>query len=123
MMRSQMAEVFYNSMTDSNDATSAGAIAENKVHISSRAIEALAGVGHDAMHLKPKQVTREMVDGADKVVYFPSDYMPDYVKNDEKSELWDIADPHYNKDKGMSFVCEVRDAIHDNVKKLIQETA
>ena len=41
MMRSQMAEAFYNSMTKSNDASSAGATAETKDHISKRTIEAM----------------------------------------------------------------------------------
>jgi protein-tyrosine-phosphatase len=60
MMRSQMAEAFYNSLTNSNDATSAGAIAETKDHISKRAIEAMADIGIDATSLKPKQLTEQI---------------------------------------------------------------
>lgn len=123
MMRSQMAEVFYNSMTKSHDAASAGAIAETKDHISSRAIEALADTGYDATHLRPKQVNEQMINEAGKVIYFPSDYMPDYVKHSDKAELWDVADPHYNKDKGMPFVHEVRDIIKSKVEALIEEIA
>ena len=121
MMRSQMAEVFYNAETRSNDAISAGAIAETKEYISPRAIEAMSALGYVTQHLKPTQVSEHMVADADKVVYFPSAYMPDYVKQNPKSELWDIADPHYNKDKGMSFVCQVRDQIKMNVEKLVKE--
>lgn len=118
MMRSQMAELFYNSLTESNDATSAGATAETKDHISPRAIEAMAAVGLDASGLRPKQVTRQMVESAQRIVYFPSDYMPDYVTGAENAELWDVADPHYFKDKGMPFVYEVRDDIKASVEKL-----
>ena len=118
-MRSQMAEVFYNHATDSNDAMSAGAIAETKDHISKRATQAMDEVCLETRHLSPLQVTSDMVDLVDKVIYFPSEYMPDYVKNSQKSEFWDVADPHYNQEKGMEFVREVRDDIKRRVDKLI----
>lgn len=123
MMRSQMAEAFYNALTKSNDASSAGATAETKDHISKRAIEAMSDIGYDVSNLKPKQLTEQMVNEADKVVYFPSDYMPDYVKQSEKSELWDVIDPHYHKEEGMPLVHKVRDDIMKQVKKIIEEAA
>lgn len=121
MMRSQMAEVFYNSLTDTQDATSAGAIAETKNHISPRAIEVLSEVDLDGNNLRPLQLTEQMVEHADKILYFPSDYMPEYIKNNPKAELWDVIDPHYHKDKGMPLVRQVRDDIHKRVKKLVEE--
>lgn len=121
MMRSQMAEAFYNALTKSNDATSAGATAETKDHISKRAIEAMNDIGYDVTNLKPKQLTERMAEGADKVVYFPSDYMPGYVKNSDKSELWDVIDPHYHHEQGMVLVRQVRDDIKKQVEKLIGE--
>lgn len=120
MMRSQMAEVFYNSLTKSNDATSAGATAETKDHISKRAIEAMNDIGIDASNLKPKQLTEQMVNDADRVIYFPSDYMPDYVKESTKSELWDVIDPHYHKEEGMPLVHRIRDDIKQRVEKLVE---
>jgi len=123
MMRSQMAEAFYNALTKSNDAMSAGATAETKDHISKRAIEAMGDVGMDTMNLRPKQLTEQMVNDAERVIYFPSDYMPDYVKQSEKAELWEVIDPHYHKEKGMELVRQVRDDIKIQVEKLIEETA
>ncbi len=120
MMRSQMAEAFYNAFTNSSDATSAGAIAETKDHISKRAIEAMNGIGYDASHLKPKQLTEAMVESANKVIYFPSDYMPDYVKQSAKAELWDVIDPHYHHEQGMDLVRKVRDDIRQRVEKLVE---
>lgn len=120
-MRSQMAELFYNSLTNSHDALSAGATAETKDHISPRAIEALADIGYDATKLMPKQLTENMVEAADKVIYFPSDYMPDYVKNNPKSELWDVIDPHYHRDQGMELVRRVRDNIKQKVTQLLAQ--
>ncbi len=120
-MRSQMAELFYNSPTHSHDALSAGATAETKDHISPRAIEALADIGYDATNLAPKQLTEKMVDDADKVIYFPSDYMPDYVTQSLKSELWDVIDPHYHREQGMELVRDVRDDIKQKVVQLLSE--
>ncbi len=120
MMRSQMAEAFYNLMTKSNDATSAGATAETKDHISKRAIEIMNDIEYDVTNLKPKQLNEQMTKAADKIVYFPSDYMPDYVKQSPKSELWNVIDPHYHKEQGMDLVRRVRDDIRQRVQKLIQ---
>lgn len=122
MMRSQMAEAFYNSLTNSSDAVSAGATAETKDHISKRTIEAMSDIGYDATNLKPKQLTEQMVNEADKVIYFPSDYMPDYVKQSEKAELWDVVDPHYHKEEGMPLVHKVRDDIKQRVEKFVNES-
>ena len=122
MMRSQMAEAFYNSFTDSKGAISAGAMAETKDHISNRAIEAMGQIGFDVTSLRPKQLTQELLDGVDRVIYFPSDYMPDYVKQSAKAELWNVIDPHYHHEEGMDLVCRVRDDIKDRVETLIKET-
>ena len=122
MMRSQMAEAFYNALTDSNNASSAGATAEFKDQISSRAIEAMRDIGYNVTHLKPKQLNEEMVDTAGKVIYFPSNYMPDYVKQNLKSELWNVVDPHYHKEQGMELVRQVRDDIKMRVENLVRDT-
>lgn len=121
MMRSQMAEAFYTSQTGTQGASSAGAVAETKEHISPRAIDALDEVGLDGRELSPLQLTEEMVEQADRVIYFPSDFMPDYVRQSPKSELWDVVDPHYHKDEGMELVRQVRDDIRQRVKKLVEE--
>ena len=122
MMRSQMAEAFYNSLTDSNNATSAGAAAETKDRISPRAIEVMNDIGYDVTNLRPKQLTEKMVDEAVRVIYFPSEYMPEYVKQSEKSELWDVIDPHYYKEQGMELVRRVRDEIYRRVESLVQQS-
>ncbi|KKW02192.1 MAG: hypothetical protein UY35_C0018G0002 [Candidatus Saccharibacteria bacterium GW2011_GWC2_48_9] len=117
-----MAEVFYNSLTNSSAATSAGATAETKDHISPRAIEVLDEVGIDGRNLRPKQATPAMVEQADRVVYFPSDFMPDYVKDSPKAELWDVVDPHYHREQGMDLVRTVRDDIRHKVAVLVSKT-
>ena len=121
MMRSQMAEAFYNELTKSQDAVSAGATAETKDHISKRAIEAMSDVGYDVTHLKPKQLTESMVDEVDKIIYFSSDYIPTYVTQSPKAELWKVVDPHYHHEEGMGLVRQVRDYIYTRVQKLVEE--
>ncbi|AHB42259.1 Protein-tyrosine-phosphatase [Candidatus Saccharibacteria bacterium RAAC3_TM7_1] len=122
MMRSQMAEAFYNELTKSSDAVSAGATAETKEHISKRAIEAMNEIDYDVTHLKPKQLTEKLVDDADTVIYFPSDYMPEYVTKSPKATHWDVIDPHYHHEEGMELVRRVRDDIQKRVEKLIGES-
>lgn len=121
-MRSQMAELFYNSMTDSTDATSAGAVATLDSAISKRATEALAELSINTDGQYSKQLTPQMVEEADRVILFPTDHMPQYALNSSKSETWDVADPHYNKEKGMEFVRQVRDEIKEKIENLIKES-
>lgn len=116
-----MAEAFYNKLTHTQDASSAGAVAETKHHISNRAIEALNELDIDAAELRPKQLTTQMIDEADKVILFPTTYMPEYAINSDKAELWDVIDPHYHQEQGMALVRQVRDDIKVNVQKLIKE--
>lgn len=120
MMRSQMAEAFYNQLSNTNDATSAGAIAEKRDSISKRAIEVMDEVGIDTRFKQPIRITPEMIDAADKIILFPTEFMPDYATNSSKAMLWDIADPHYNQEKGMIFVREVRDEIQKKVKDMLK---
>jgi protein-tyrosine-phosphatase len=78
-------------------------------------------VGIDISQSRSSKLTERMVEAADKIILFPTDYMPDYAKDSPKAELWDVADPHYNKDKGMAFVREVRDDIKRRVEELIKK--
>lgn len=122
-MRSQLAEAFYNQLTHSHDAISAGAIggSEPGDNISPRAVEALREKGISADGLFRKQLIPEMIENADKVVLFPTDFMPEYALNSEKTELWDVIDPHYHHDQGMELVRKVRDDIRERVEKMLEE--
>lgn len=123
MMRSQMAEAFYNTLTGTHDATSAGALDVDRGHISKRAREVMDEVGIDTSHLKPKQVTEQMVEEADKIILFPTNFMPEYAKNSPKAERWEVVDPHYHYDQGMDLVRQVRDDIKQKVEKLTGRNA
>lgn len=122
-MRSQIAEAFYNRLTNSADAFSAGAIATEKDHISIRGAEAMKETGVSTDGQFSKQLTPEMINEADIVVLFPTDYMPDYAKNSPKVRLWNVIDPHYHQEEGMPLVRQVRDEIKAKVEQLVEESA
>jgi len=121
MTRSQMAETFYNTFTKSHDATSAGAIATLKNHASERGETVMKEIGLTMAGQKSDQLTQEMVDAADKVVWFPTPYMPSYVTKSYKAELWDVADPHYEENRTIEIDRAVRDEIKKRIEKLIDE--
>jgi protein-tyrosine-phosphatase len=108
-------------MTGTHNAKSAGAIGDEGTEISSRCLEVMKEVGMDLSNERSHLLTESMVDSVEKVILFPTDFMPDYAKNSPKAETWDVADPHYNKDKGMAFVREVRDDIKRRVEELIKK--
>ncbi len=122
MMRSQMAEAFYNEMTDTNDAISAGTAAEEKPQPSPRAIQAMKEVGIAIEGNASTQLTDEMVEHADKIILFPTNYTPSHLPKLDKVEEWDVIDPGYHTDQGMPLVYEVRDEIKRRVEKLIEKT-
>lgn len=121
-MRSQMAEAFYNQLTGTQNASSAGAIADDGTQISQRCIDVMNEVGIDMTDRRSTLLTQELVTRADKLMLFPTDYMPDFAKDADNVEVWDVADPHYNKDKGMDFVRQVRDDIRKHIEALIETT-
>ena len=116
-----MAEAIYKKLTSLSDVESAGAVATGEDHISSRALVALHEIGIEAKGQYSKQLTPEMVQAADKVVLFPTDFMPEYAKQSPKAELWDIIDPHYHQEQGMKLVETVRDKIYEKVTELTKE--
>lgn len=119
MIRSQMAETFYNALTNSQDATSAGTMATLADHASEKGELVMNEIGLSMAGQRSDQLTKEMADDADKVIWFPTPYMPEYVTESEKAELWDVADPHYYPDRTVEVDRAVRDEIQKRVKKLI----
>lgn len=114
-----MAEAFYNAATGTEDAMSAGAIATGDDHISGRAKQAMdeIGISTDGQH--SKQLDPQMIENADIVVLFPTDFMPAYATDSSKAITWDVVDPHYHHEEGMELVRQVRDDIRSRVVKLL----
>ena len=117
--RSQMAEAFFNQMAKGKAlAISAGTQPGDKVH--PVVVEAMQQVGIDISGNKPKMLTMEMVEKADRMITMgcgadagglcPASFI--------ETEDWALDDP---KDKPLEQVRAIRDDIKKRVMNLIQE--
>lgn len=113
--RSQIAQGFFNKITDNGMADSAGTNPADKVD--DKAIEVMKEVGIDIKGYKPKMLTTAMNNEFDFIVTMGCiDGCPITPKN--KTIKWNVEDP---KGKNIDFYRRVRDQIGSNVKKLINE--
>lgn len=117
-MRSPMAEAFYNTMTNTTDASSAGADPYPLGGSFSEVEEAMREKGIELAH-GSQLVTLRMVERADIVVAFPTPLMPSFVRESGKLRAWDIADPYYQPHDGTDYLRQARDRIEKKVKELI----
>ena len=115
--RSQMAEAFFNQMAKGKaTATSAGM--SPAPQINPTVVKAMREIGIDISHQKPKALTTEMIEGADRVITMgcageevcPATWVP--------TEDWALDDPH---GKPISKVRQIRDEVKTRVEKLINE--
>jgi len=114
--RSQMAETFFNKLASGKAiAMSAGTKPSNRVN--SKAIKVMKENGIDMDKQKPKLLTQEMIENADKLITMgcEADFCPaPYLKTED----WKIEDP---SGKSIEKFREVRDKIKQKVEKLIEE--
>lgn len=116
MMRSQMGEAFYNQLTGTGDATSAGVVANVGHPVPSAIVEAMREKGISMGGMVSKQLSRDMVDAADAIVAFPTPYMPRELLDNPKTLRWDVSDPHYIADSDTNYVDRARDRIEERIK-------
>lgn len=114
--RSQMAEAFFNRLSKTGKAISAGTMPDNRIH--PYTVQVMKEVGIDVSQQKPKSLTPEMIEKADKIItmgcganFCPANYVP-------KIEDWKIEEPY---GKPIEKVREIRDQIKEKVKKLIRQ--
>ena len=121
-MRSPMAEVFYNALSRTHNATSAG-VAPEPIGGGpfSSVIAAMAEEGFSMQDCRSKLVTAEMVTAADIVIAFPTPLMPPYIISSPKTRQWKIIDPHYAPNDGTDYVRLARNEIKIKVEALIKE--
>lgn len=121
-MRSPMAEAFYNSLTNTTDAVSAGC---DPYPMGFAFPDVVATMHEKDIELEhySQLVTQEMVAAVDVVVTFPTPLMPDFVAQDKKTRLWDISDPYYQPKDGQDHIRHARDKIEVLVKDLVKELA
>ncbi len=115
--RSQMAEAFFNHFARGEDvATSAGTQPADSV--SRQAIAAMAEVGIDISGQRPKALTEEMTQQADRVITMGCDVAEACPAGFAPSEDWSLEDP---RGQPLEKVREIRDEIRARVLGLLAE--
>ena len=116
--RSQMAEAFFNHLAGGKArAISAGTKPASEV--SPIVIQAMKEVGIDISGNRPKKLTPEMLDQANKVITMGCGAENVCPATWVETEDWELEDP---KGQSIEKIREIRDQIKTNVDKLIEET-
>ncbi len=91
--RSQFAEVIYNHLSKTKNASSAGTVAKvgEPIHPDVLATFERHFLKHEGLFRK--QITKEMVAKADKIILMTQEALPAYLADSPKVSDWDIDDP------------------------------
>lgn len=119
--RSQMAEAFFNQRAKGKaQAYSAGTQPADKVN--PVVVEAMKEVDIDISHNKPKMLSIDMAEKADRMITMGCGADAEAIcpASIIETDDWALEDPH-----GKSFeeVCKIRDEVKERVIKLLQELA
>ncbi len=115
--RSQMAEAFFNSLAGNKAAAySAGTRPTDKINPT--VAQVMREVGLDVGQKKPKMLTLEMMDGADRVISMGCGVADTCPAGIVPMEDWGIDDP---EGKPVDEVRKIRDDIKNKVAELIKE--
>ena len=117
--RSQIAQAYYNYLTNSNDAYSAG-INQEVIRIYLRIPKDIIGLmkeeSIDMSNQMPKLVDRVMVDEAERIfIMCEKEQCPEYLRSSEKATFWKIKDPHY---LSIRKTRKIRNQIKEKVKSI-----
>ena len=115
--RSQMAEAFFNKMAKGK-AVAISAGTDPAAQVNPVVIEAMREAGIDISHQKPKMLTFEMLQDAERVITMgcsveevcPATFIP--------TEDWELDDP---QGKALAEVRRIRDRIKAKVEELVKE--
>lgn len=119
--RSQMAESFFNRYSKRHTSESAG-LKLDIDYIDERVLRAMNEIGFDLSNKKPKRVTKEMVDEADKVIIVSQD-LKQYYNFDKKPVIWDIYDVIKGEDGQIPYeqFLDVRQRVQAKIEELVKE--
>lgn len=95
--RSQMAEAYYNNLTNSADSWSAGIQEDTPAKYGNptkNIVDAMLELGIDVSRAIVKTVTQEMVDNSKKIyIMCKENQCPDFLLKSDKILFWKIEDP------------------------------
>lgn len=84
--------------------------------VAEKVVMCMEEIGIDVTDKKMNQLTKTMVDQADKVVSIvPRDTLPEYVQESPKLEVWDIPDA---SGTDIDFHRKVRDIVKEKVSSI-----
>ena len=119
--RSQMAEAYYNFLTKTKDASSAGVLDFTPLKYGrpvKEVIQVMKEDGIDISQQNVKFITEEMVKESDRIfVMCEKEECPEFLLNSNKITFWDIDDP-YNTD--IENHRKIRDEVKKQVRLLIE---
>ncbi len=114
--RSQMAEAFFNSLSEKGKAISAGIKPDKEIH--PWTVEVMKEIGIDVSCKVPRLLTAELIKKADKIIVMDADLLKiTSLKNLSKTENWKIEEP---LGKSLNRVRKIRDEIKEKVEQLIK---
>ena len=126
--RSQMADIIFNKLSKRHYAISAGTVVgshegqkiDDMDDLSDQyVIDCMKEIGLDVSEKTRKQLTKDMVEKADKIIVMAEiETIPNYLKNSKKTIFWNIENP---KGKSLEEHRLVRDRIKTKVEELIKE--
>ena len=114
--RSQMAEAFFNKISKKTKAESAGTKPASIVNPT--AVQVMKEIGIDISRVRPRLLTLEMIDSADRIVTMgcmSGDVCPAAIV---PTEDWGIEDP---TGKSIEKFRKIREIIKEKVEKLVQD--
>lgn len=120
--RSQMAEAYYNHLTGSRNASSAGVLNFTPAeygHPIKEVVQVMKEEGMDVSHNEVKTLTEEMVKNSEKIfVMCTKEECPDFLLNSSKINFWDVGDPF---NTNLDNFRRIRNKIKRRVKELIED--
>jgi arsenate reductase len=121
--RSQMAEAFYNHLTNSKEAYSAGTNKDTPrlyPKIPEMICQVMQEKGIDVSNQKVKTITELFVEEAEQIfVMCNTRFWPNYLLNtSDKTKYWEIEDPYH---MGINNIRKIRDHIERKVKSYVSQ--
>jgi protein-tyrosine-phosphatase len=118
-----MAEAFFKKYSKGDEVKSAGIEAgkyegREVGEIDDRFVKGMKEEGIDISGQKSKQLTKKMIDWADKIVVIAKkEIWPDYLRDSEKVEFWNIGDPAGGD---LNQAIKAKDEIKIKVEELVE---
>ena len=111
-----MAEAFFNHMAKGK-ATAISAGTKPAVHMDKGVIEAMREIGIDISKQRPKALTLEMMEKADRVITMGCGVEETCPASFAPTEDWELEDP---EGRSLEEIRKIRDAVRDRVETLIK---